>query len=58
MADMMDWHPCSGTQMLFAGELIENKVVFQLPKAIMFTTGSAEELADYIVNNAAGVTAD
>lgn len=58
MADMMDWHPCGGTQMLFSGELIEGKVVFQLSKAIMFTTGSAEELADYIVNNAAGMTAD
>ena len=58
MADMMGWHPGRGTTMVFVGKVKEGKVAFMLEDALMFTTGSAEELADYIVNNAAGMTAD
>ena len=58
IADLMDWHPGRGTKMLFEGKVHEGRVVFLLSDALMFTTGSAEELADYIVNNAADVTAD
>lgn len=58
IADLMDWHPGRGTKMLFEGKVHEGRVVFLLSDALMFTTGSAEELADYIVNNAVGVNAD
>ena len=58
VADMMGWHPGRGTTMLFSGKVKEGKVMFRLEDALMFTAGSADELAEYIVNNAAGMTAD
>ena len=58
VADMMGWHPGRATTMLFSGKEKEGRVAFLLEDALMFTTGSADELADYIVNNAAGMTAD
>ena len=58
VAVLMGWHPGRGTTMLFAGKEKEGRVAFLLEDALMFTTGSADELADYIVSNAAGMTAD
>ena len=58
VADMMGWHPGRATTMLFSGKEKEGRVAFLLEDALMLTTGSTDELADYIVNNAAGMTAD
>lgn len=56
VADLMAWHPGGGTKMLFEGKLYEGRVVFLLSDAIMFTSGSADELTEYLINNMAGMT--
>lgn len=56
VAEMMGWEPSCGTKMLFTGKAHEDKIAFLLSDALMFTSGDADELAEYMMNTMAGMT--
>ena len=56
VAEMMDWRPGKGTKMFFTGNAHEDKIAFRLSDALMFTSGDADELAEYMMNNMVGMT--
>lgn len=50
VAKMMGWNLSRSTKMLFAGKAQEDKIAFRLFDALMFTSGDADELTEYMMN--------